>query len=214
MQWLVQEANALNSIVLLLNILKACDLEVNPSLDVDHSEQEIVPELLIFIFVKSSAHQVNQQNSVLIQRLEISNLHGLLVPLNLNIWESFAIVLGNIVRVHARDVMAAILFAVIYRNLVFATHEKYESNSIWVCVRCLGIEYFVSVVSSLFYLSCDELFDLTYDLLGRLEGVVKIHIVYEFILKALAHDRCYIFNASVQEKIKVLLKLQVEGCIL
>ena len=110
--------------------------------------------------------------------------------------------------------MAAILFAVIDRNLVFATHEKYESYSIWVCVLCLGIEYFVSVVSSFFYLSCDELFDLTYNLLGRLEGVVKIHIVYEFIFKALAHDRCYIFNASVQEKIKVLLKLQVEGSIL
>ena len=110
--------------------------------------------------------------------------------------------------------MAAILFAVIDRYPVFATHEKYENYSIWVCVLSLGIEYFISVVRSLFNLSSDELFDLTYNLLGRLEWVVKIHIVNEFIFKALAHDWCYIFNTSIQEKIKILLKLQVEGGIL
>jgi hypothetical protein len=66
LEWLVQEADALNCWILLLNILKASNFKINPSLYINHTKEEVVSELLIFIFVKSSADQMYHQSSVLI----------------------------------------------------------------------------------------------------------------------------------------------------
>jgi hypothetical protein len=98
--WLIQEINILDPSLILFYGLEASNFKINPGLNIRNSKKEEASKFLVITFEQSSAHEMDQQNSILVKALQISLTHGLLIPEGLHLWEALAPIFHRVVLVH------------------------------------------------------------------------------------------------------------------